>query len=459
MKVVILGAGQVGASVAEHLATERNDITVVDIDPERLAQLRDRLDIQTVTGYASYPSVLKEAGTQDADILIAVTSNDETNIVACEMAKVLFNTPTKIARIRAAEYWSHPKLFDAKTFPVDVLISPEALVTEYILRLVEYPGALRVQFFAGGRVGLVGVKAVHGGSLVGHAIRDLRRHSPQVDTRVAVIYRRNRAIGPEGNTVIEAGDEVFFVARAEDIRCVMRELGQDEAAYQRVIIAGAGNIGLRLAQGLEARGLAVKLLDHNPKRTLHAAETLQRTLVLQGDAADEDLLSQEGIRETDLFISVTNDDEDNILSAMLAKRLGVRNCFALINRAAYVDLVQSGTGIDVAINPHWAIIGSILAYVRAGDIAAVHTIRYGAAEVLDIVAHGDRGTSRVVGRRVEELSLPAGVNIAALVRGEEVLIAHHDTVIDPEDHVIVFVIDKRRMRDVEKLFQVGFTFF
>lgn len=458
MKIIILGAGQLGSSVAESLATENNDITVVDANADLLAALRDRLDIQTVTGHAAFPSVLEQAGATDADLLLAVTSSDETNIVACEVASALFHTPTKIARIRAPEYWSHRNLFDAKTFPVDVLISPEALVTEYILRLVEYPGAMRVQSFAEGRVSLVGVKVVPGGPLIGHAIRDLRRHMPHVDTRVVAIYRRSRAISPEGNTVIESGDEVFFIARSEDILAVMGELGIREPDYKRILIAGAGNIGLRLAMALEERSLAVKVIDHNPKRTLYAAEQLRHSLVLRGDAADEGLLNQEGIRETDLFIAVTNDDEANILSAMLAKRLGARRAFSLINRAAYADLVQS-TGIDVAVSPHWATIGSVLAHVRAGDVVAVHSLRYGAAEVLDIVAHGDRSTSKVVGRRLEEIRLPPGVNIAALVRGNEVLIAHHDTVVEAEDHVIVFVIDKRRVREVEKLFQVGFTFF
>lgn len=456
MKIIILGAGQVGSSVAENLATEANDVTVVDIDGLRLSALRDRLDIKTVVGYAAYPSVLEQAGAADADLLLAVTNSDETNIVACEMAAALFHTPTKIARIRAAEYWDHPDLFDAKTFPVDVLISPEALVTDYIHQLLDYPGASRVQSFADGRVSLVGMRAVQGGLMVGHQIRELRRHIPTVDTRVAAIYRRDRRVAAEGDTVIEDGDEVFFIARPEDVRTVMRELRKEEAPYRKVMIAGGGNVGLRLARLME-HDRSIKIIDHNPKRSLYIAEQLRKTLVLRGDATDEDLLNQEGIRDTDMFIAITNDDEANILSAMLAKRLGARRSIALINRASYVDLVQS-SGIDIVISPHQVTIGSILTHVRAGDVASVHSMRYGAAETIEIVAHGDRNSSKVVGRRIEELNLSSGINIGALVRGEQVIIAHHDTVIEAEDHVIVFVAEKRRVRDVEQLFQVGFHF-
>lgn len=459
MRIVILGAGQVGASVAEGLVRERNDITVVDADAGRLAALGERLDLRTVHGHAAFPSVLEAAGARDADLLLAVTSSDETNIVACEIAKVLFNVPTKIARIRASEYWSHPQLFDDRTFPVDVLISPETLVTDTILRLIDYPGALRVQDFAGGRVRLVGVRARPDGLMAGRRICDFRRHMPAVDTRIAALYRRDRPVNPEGDTVIAADDEVFFIARSDDVAAVLRELGAEQAPYRRILIAGGGNIGLRLARALERRELDVKLIDHNARRTRYAAEQLERALVLHGDAADAALLEEEGIRETDLFIAVTNDDETNILSAMLARRLGARQTFALINRAAYVDLVESGTRIDVVISPQHSTIGSILAHVRAGDVAAVHSVRYGTAEAMELIVHGDRRNSKLIGRRLDALGLPPGVTVGALLRGDEVLIAHHDTVIQAEDHVIVFVTEKRRIREVERLFQVGFSFF
>jgi len=456
MKIIILGAGQVGTSVAEVLASEASDITVVDIDGKKLDALRDRLDIGTVQGEAAHPEVLASAGAEDADMILAVTNSDEINMVACQVAYTLFHTPTKIARVRSVGYLSHPQLFTQEALPVDVLISPEQLVTDYVQRLIEYPGALQVLDFTGGKVQLVAVKAYYGGPLVGHELKALREHMPGIETRVAAIYRRGQAIVPEGDTVIEADDEVFFIAAKRHIRVVMKELRRLDKPVRRIILAGGGNIGIRLAKTLESK-YQVKLIDHNPERSKKISEELEKTLVLFGDAADEELLLDENIDHTDVFCAVTNDDEANILSAMLAKRLGAKKVMALINRAAYVDLVQSGI-IDIAISPQQATIGSLLTHVRRGDVTAVHSLRRGAAEAIEAVAHGDKSSSRVVSRAIEDIDLPPGASIGAIVRGDEVIIAHHDTVIQAEDHVILFVVDKERIPDVERLFQVSATF-
>ncbi|MEJ2439203.1 MAG: Trk system potassium transporter TrkA [Gammaproteobacteria bacterium] len=456
MKIIILGAGQVGSSLAENLATEANDITLVDHNPDLLRVLQDHLDIRTVQGEASYPEVLSSAGADDADMIIAVTDSDETNMIACQVAYTVFHTPTKIARVRAVEYLNHRQLFAPEALPVDVLISPEQLITDNIVRLIETPGALQVLDFADGQVQLVGVRAYYGGPLVGNELRRLREHMPNIDTRVAAIYRRNRAIIPEGHTVIEADDEVFFIAAKKNIRAVMSELRRLDKPYKRIIVAGGGNIGRRVAMALE-RNYQVKLIDHNAARTQALSSELESSIVLYGDAADQDLLLEENIENTDVYCALTNDDEANILSSMLAKRLGARKVMTLINRAAYVDLVQSGD-IDIAISPQQVTIGSLLTHVRRGDVVRVHSLRRGAAEAIEAIAHGDANSSKVVGRHIDELNLPPGTNIGAIVRGNEVIIAHHDTVIEPEDHVILFVIDKKYIVDVEKLFQVGFTF-
>lgn len=456
MKIIILGAGQVGSSVAYNLASEANDITVVDIDGDRLRDLQDRLDIRTVTGYGSHPDVLQRAGAEDADMIIAVTNSDEINMVACQVAYTLFHTPTKIARVRAIEYLNRPKLFTQEALPVDVLISPEQLVTDYIQRLIEYPGALQVLDFAGGRVQLVAVRAYHGGPLVGHELRTLRDHMPGIQTRVAAIFRQGKAIIPEGGTVIEVDDEVFFIAARKNIRAVMSELRKVDRPNKRVILAGGGNIGKRLAAALE-HNYQVKIIEHNRERTRALSEDLNRTIVLHGDAADEELLLEENIENTDVFCALTNDDEANILSAMLAKRLGARKVMSIINRTAYVDLVESGP-IDIAISPQQATIGTLLTHVRRGDVVAVHSLRRGAAEAIEAVAHGDMKTSKVVGRAIQDIKLPPGTTIGAIVRDEEVLIAHHDTVIASGDHVILFLVDKKYINDVERLFQVGVTF-
>ncbi len=457
MKIIILGAGQVGSSVAQNLASEANDITVVDNRPEILRELQDRIDIRTITGPASHPEVLTRAGAEDADMILAVTNSDETNMIACQVAYTLFHTPIKVARVRAQEYLAYSKLFTQEALPVDVLISPEQLVTDYIRRLIEQPEALQVLEFAGGRVQLVAVRAVEGGPLVGQELRELRSHMPGIEARVAAIFRSSSDILPKGDTVIEANDEVFFIAARKNIRAVTSELRDLDKPVKRVIIAGGGNIGLRLAKSIESR-YQVKLIDRNSETARRLSEQLGSAIVLLGDAADEELLLDENIENTDVFCALTNDEEANILSAMLAKRLGARKVMSLINRPSYVDLVQS-EAIDIAISPQQATIGSLLTHVRRGDVAAVHSLRRGAAEAIEAVAHGDSKTSRVVGRTVDEIKLPPGTTIGALVRGEEVIIAHHNTVIESDDHVILFLVDKQHIPAVERLFQVGVTFF
>jgi trk system potassium uptake protein TrkA len=461
MKIIILGAGQVGTTLAESLVKENNDITVVDTDAERLAELRDRFDLRTVLGNASSPSVLGNAGAEDAEMLVAVTRSDEANLVACQLAATLYNVPTRVARIRAEEFMEargEDGVPLAKAhFGVDHTISPERELIRYLHRLIEHPEALQVLDFAGGQVRLVGVRAYHGGPLVGHELQLLRTHMPSLECRVAAIYRKDRGIVPSGKTVIEHGDEIFFLARRQDIPAVMRELRTLERPVHRVMIAGGGNIGRGLARSLESH-YEVKLIDHNRQNSGRLANELQRTLVLTGDATDEELLEAENIHNIDLFCALTNDDEDNIMAALLAKKMGAHRVIALINRAAYVDLVQGGE-IDIAISPAQATVGPLLSKIRRGDMAVVHSLRRGAAEALEVVVHGDAKSSRVVGRRIEEIALPEGATIGAIIRGDDVLVAHHDTLIESEDHVILFVLNKRMIPRVEKLFQVGFTFF
>jgi len=457
MKIIILGAGQVGISTAEILAKEDNDITLVDNVASQVEGLQDRLDIRTIVGSASHPSVLEQAGGPDADLILAVTDQDEVNMAACQVAYTLFRTPKKIARIRSVEYLTHTEIFSDDSIPVDVIISPEQLITQHVLHLIEYPGALQVVDFAGGKIKLVGLKAYHGGPLVGRELRTIREDLPTVEARVAAIYRHDRPIIPEGDTIIEPNDEVFIVAAAPHIPIVMSEFCAVEAPGQNIMLVGAGKIGLQLARTLEQNNYQVKLVEHGAERARQVAEQLDATIVLRGDAADEDLMLQENIDAMDVFCSLTNDDEANILSAMLAKRLGAHRAMALINRSAYVDLIESSV-LDVAISPSLITVGSLLTHVRRGDTIAVHSLRRGAAEAIETIAHGDATSSSVVGRRIEEISLPSGTRVGALLRNQEVIIPHHDTVIEAEDHVILFVIDKKHIRDVERLFQVKVTF-
>ncbi|MEE8263960.1 MAG: Trk system potassium transporter TrkA [Gammaproteobacteria bacterium] len=457
MKIIILGAGQVGSSVAANLCSEANDITVVDQEPSCLRSLQDHLDLQTVTGTASYPSVLMKAGAQDADMIIAVTSSDETNMIACQIAYTLFHTPTKIARVREIEYLKHHQLFAQEALPIDVLISPEQLVTDYIERLIELPGALQVLDFANGKVQLVAIKASHyGGGLVGHPLYAISQQMREVETRVVAIFRQGQPILPDGDTVIEPDDEVFFIAAPKYIRAIMVEMGKLEKPVKRIMLAGGGNIGKRLALALEDR-YQVKIIEHSLERSRAISEELNNTTVLHGDAADEELLLEENIENVDVFCALTNADEANLISSMLAKRLGARKVMAIINRAAYADLVQSNV-IDIAISPQQATIGSLLAHIRRGDVVVVHSLRRGAAEAIEAIAHGDESSSNVVGRTIQDIKLPSGTTIGAIVRQDEVIIARHDTTIEAEDHVILLVTDKKHVPDVERLFQVGVTF-
>jgi trk system potassium uptake protein TrkA len=470
MKIIILGAGRVGTSVAESLVSEANDITVIDTDGTRVADLQERYDLRGLVGNATLPSTMKEAGADDADMLIAVTSTDETNLVACKIAADLFNVPTRIARVRNTELQEHPELTGEQGFRATHIIWPEQSVTDYLLKLVEFPEALQVLEFAGGAASMIAVRAFAGGPLVSHPIQDLRKHIPGVDTRIVAIFRNDRSVQCEGTTIIQAGDEVFFLAAAKDIRAVMRELRRMDKPVRRVIIAGGGNIGLRLARALDTgegidwgSGFNVKIIESSKRRCEYlAAQLSNRALVLHGDATDEDLLNDEAVAECDLFAALTSDDESNIMSALLAKRMGARRTIALINRKSYGELMQGGQ-IDIAISPSHATLSTLLKYVRRGDVVAAHSLRRGAAEALEIIAHGDASSSKVVGRRIEQIELPKGATIGAVIRGDgaeaRVLMAHHNTVIEPEDHLIVFVANKRMIARVEKVFQVGLGFF
>ena len=459
MKIIILGAGQVGGTLAENLVNEANDITVVDVDFSKLEDIKKRLDLKTVHGMGSFPHVLKQAGIGDADMLIAVTNSDEINMLACQIAYSLFRTPSKIARVRESAYITRKGLFHNEGIPVDVLISPEQVVTNYLKLLIEHPGALQAIDFANGRAQLVAVKAYYDGPLVGQELKHFRDHMPNVDARVAAIFRQDRAIKPEGDTIIEADDEVFFIAAKENIRAMMSELRRLDQGYKRITIAGGGNIGERLAEAIETR-YHIKLIEKNIDRCAQLTESLSRTIVLSGSASDQELLREENIEDCDLFIAVTNDDEANIMSSMLAKRLGARKVMTLINNPAYVDLMVQEGNIDVAVSPQQATISSLLAHVRRGDIVNVHSLRRGAAEAIEVVARGDSKSSKVVGKKLEDIDLPEGTTIGAIVRGDnDVLIAHDDIVVESDDHIILFLSDKKHIHDVEQLFQVGLSFF
>jgi trk system potassium uptake protein TrkA len=457
MKIIILGAGRVGRTLAEQLLLEHNEITLVDSSANQLAYITEKFDLCTIVGNAASPEVLEKAGAQDADMLIAVTGSDEVNMLACEISHQLFKTPRKIARIRNSEYLRYPQLFTAKGIPVDILINPENLVINYVTRLVEYPSALQVLDFAQGKIELVMVKAKENAPLIGQPLKNLGIHMPSVETKIVAITRQNNTITPEPDTIIEINDEVFFIADKNNVREVISELRGSITPSRNIMIAGGGNTGLGIAQALEHR-YHVKIISRDKHRCRKLAESLQNTIVLHGNAVDETLLFDENIGNVDVFCAMTDDDEINIMSATLAKRLGARKVMALINRQAYINLIKNST-IDIVISSHLATMNNVLSHLRRGDVVQAHTLNNNAAEALEAIAHGNPENSKIVGRTIEQIQLPHGASIGAVVRAGMVIIATPQTMIMPEDHIILFVPDKRDIPVIEHLFQVGLTFF
>ncbi len=450
MKIIILGAGQTGSALAEYLVTEKqNDVTVIDENQDRLQSLQERFDLQVILGKASYPQVLESAGAESADMLVAVTNSDEINMIACQIANVLFNIPQKLARIRAPEYNDEKYLFFAKdSIPIDHIIAPEKLITQHISQLIQYPGALQFASFYKNQVCLVAVNAYYGGALVGSELSELKEHLPYVEARVVAIYRQIRFIRPIGSTLIEAGDTVYFITTPTNIKAVTNELQRLERPYKRIIISGGGSVAVALAKHLE-NDYQVKIIERNAEKAEFIAEKLSNTTVLHGESADQELLAQEQVELTDLFIAVTSDDESNIMSSMLAKRMGAKKVIVLIQRQAYLELINDSV-IDIAISPQHATISELLSHIRQTNVVKVVSLRQGESEVIEIVAQGDKETSKLIGRTINNIKLPASATIGAVVRGNDVIIANTDLTIKHDDHIIIFLPDRKAISDIEK---------
>jgi len=457
MNILILGAGQVGSSLAELLAHSNNDVTVVDLDQASLQRLQDRLDIRTVNGHAADPDILNLAGLEDADMLIAATHEDDTNIVACQLAHIMHKTETKIARVRSPSYLNHPELFDrnqnSDAIPINVLISPETLVKDYILQLIDYPGSLQVVDFADGKVRLVAIRAYEGWLLVGKKIREIKHHLPEgVMHRIVAIYRHNEIVIPTGEVTIQVGDEVFFLAEPSHIPKIVQELRRDKLRPSRnIMIAGGGNIGFNLAKELEKQH-NVKIIDHNITQARKISEQLEDAIVIHGDVADRSLLVEENIDEIDLFVGLTNSDEANIISGMLAKKLGVRRVIALVNNQSYVDLIQLNS-IDIALSADQITTSRLLHYMRQGDTVKAFTLRRGTAEAMEVIVHGSENSSHIIGKRIGEIAWPSSITIGCIIRDEEVLFSHRDLSIEAEDHVILFLNDPTQAIEITDLFK------
>ncbi|WP_018300437.1 Trk system potassium transporter TrkA [Fangia hongkongensis] len=452
MKIIILGAGQVGSSLAKSLQKE-HDVSVIDQNAVRLRRIQDHFDVRTICGSASHPNILEDAGAGDADMIIAVTNNDEVNIVACQISYSLFKIPTKIARLRNKNYGKYPQIFNNDNIPIDLIINPSELVTQRLLRLVEHSGSFQIVDFANGRLQLAGSSIAENSPLNGMTIKEFRQELPDIDARIVGIYRKKKNILVRADTILQAHDDVFFIAEKINIPAILSEFQPQQTKFKKIFIAGGGNIGVGLAKRLE-KDYFVKIVENNYEKCHLAAEVLDHTTVLSGDASDAELLNAESIDDTDLFCAVTNDDEANIMSAMLAKKMGAKSTIALVNSLSYAQLIDDTHSIDRAISPQRITIGVIQTYLRKGDMTNIYSLYAGQAEAMEIVVHGSADNSPIVGKSIRGLNLPPQVMIGAIVRDNQIMIAHDDYIIESGDAIVIIVTDIDYVPMVEKMFQV-----
>lgn len=458
MKVVICGAGQVGYGIAERLAAEQNDVSVIDSSPKLIAAIGEQLDVRGFVGHGAHPDVLAQAGAQEADMIIAVTLYDEVNIVACQVAHSLFNVPTKVARIRSQSYlqaqWRN--LFSRDHMPIDVIISPELEVGEMVLRRLALPGAVETIRFADDQVVVVGIKCGEDCPVVDTPLHQLTELFPDLGAVVVGVFRNSSLFVPKSSDSLLVGDLAYVVARRDQVRRTLGIFGHEEPEANRVVIAGGGNIGLYVARALEQRQTStkIKLIETSRERAVAIADELKRSVILHGSALDQTILNEADVGDADTMVALTNEDEVNILSSVMAKKLGCRRNLSLLNNPSYPAFANA-LGIDAFINPRAVTISKILQHVRRGRIRGVHSLQNGAAEVVEAEA---LDTSPLVGRPLREIDLPSGIRIGAVFRDGKVITPNGDLQIEPQDRIVIFAM-ANRVRQVEQMFRVSIEFF
>ncbi len=458
MKVIVCGAGQVGFNIARHLTAENNQVTIIDQSPDLVHKVTNTLDVRGIVGFASYPDVLEKAGAGDADMLIAVTHADEVNMVACQVAHSLFNLPTKMARVRAQSYlqpiWAD--LFSRDHLPIDVIISPEIEVARAIVHRLQAPGAFDMIPMADGKVRVIGVRVEEDCPIIDTPLRQLTTLFPDLHMMVIGIIRDGRTIVPTADDQMLPGDEVYFVVESGHVGRAMASFGHEETEAHRIVIVGGGNIGLFLAKDLEKNHPAVnaKVIELGKERAEFAAQTLSDTVVIHGDALDPEILDEANIGATETIVTVTNDDEVNILSALLAKRSGCQRAISLVNNLTYEPLITT-LGVDVVVVPRAITVSTILQHIRRGRILSVRSLREGVGEVIEAEA---LDTSSVVGAPLREIKLDKGIIIGAIVRDDKVMIPRGDTVIQVKDRVVLFAASQA-VKKAEKMFAVRLEYF
>ncbi|MCW5751411.1 MAG: Trk system potassium transporter TrkA [Alphaproteobacteria bacterium] len=458
MKVIVCGAGQVGFNIAQQLSGEGNDVVVIDQSPDLIQRLSDSFDVQAMVGHASHPDMLERAGAADADMIIAVTYSDEVNMIACQVAHSLFNVPTKVARVRAQSYldpvWS--ELFQRNALPIDVVISPEVEVARAIMRRLQVPGAFDMIPFADDRVRVIGVRLGEDCPILNTPLRQLTELFPDLTVVVTGVIRNDRLFVPGGDDQLLQGDEIYFTADTNQVPRAMPLFGHEETEARRIVLIGAGNIGSFLARQIEAEqpNVNLKVIEASRARAEEVRGQLKRAIVLHGDALNQEVLDEANVPSAEAIVVLTNDDEVNILASLLAKREGCKKAITLVNNNTYRPLMTS-LGIDVVVSPRATTVSTILQHVRRGRIRSLHSLRDGAAEVVEAEA---METSSLVGTPLRDIKLPKGMMVGAIVRGAKIVIPRGDTVVEPHDRVIMFAL-KEHVKKLEKMFSVRLEFF
>ena len=449
MKIVILGAGRIGGSLARNLSNSNYEVCIVDENKNKLSDLEDKLDIMTVEGHASQLSTLKKSGLDEETIIIAVTSNDEVNIVACQIAKKVFNVKKTICRFKDNSYFDQLGIFGDGV--IDIPISPEDEITSYLKELIDHPGAGQIETFANGKVKLVSVKAKKKGKLVGRELKGIKDDMPDVDAFIAAIYRKGHPFIPSGDTVIKENDEIYFISSESDIGSIVDEFRDHEEQYSRIMIVGGGKVGFSLAKHLE-KSYNVKLIDSNTERCMTLSKELDKTIVLNGSATDETLLKRENISNIDIFCALTDDDETNVMSSLLAKKMGAKKTMIILNNPSYLGLVPGF--IDIYIAPYRLTVSSVLQDLRESDVAQDVILKVNTgAEAIEGIVHANEFTSPLFGKPIKDIPLPEGSAIAAIIRHGELIMPSSTVELTLNDHLIIFLSDKNKVGEVEVLFK------
>ena len=449
MKIVILGAGRIGGSLARNLSNSNYEVCIVDEDKNKLSDLEDKLDIMTVEGHASHLNTLKKSGLDNETTLLAVTSNDEVNIVACQLAKKVFKVKKTICRFRDDVYFEQLSVFGEGV--IDIPISPEDEITSHLKELIDHPGSNQIENFANGKVKLVSVKAKKKGKLVGRELKGIKEDMPNIDAFVPTIYRKGNPFIPSGETIIKENDEIYFISSESNIGAIVDEFRDHEEQYSRIMIAGGGKVGFSLAKDLE-KDYNVKLIDSNPERCMKLSKELDKTIVLSGSATDESLLKSENISNIDIFCALTDDDETNVMSSLLAKKMGAKKTMIILNNPSYLGLVPGF--IDIYIAPYRLTVSSVLQDLRDSDVAqdVILKVNLG-AEAIEGIVHANEFTSPLFGKPIKDVPLPEGCVIAAIIRHGELIMPSSSVDLTLNDHLIIFLSDKNKINEVEVLFK------